>query len=46
VPNFILRDKHFFGDFYEMLRKNENVKDMFAIIDAAVPLIRLKFCNI
>lgn len=36
----------FFGTFYEILKNNEDVKELRAVENAFVPVIKLVFCNI
>ncbi|XP_044169962.1 poly(A) polymerase beta-like isoform X2 [Acropora millepora] len=36
----------FFGTFYETLKENENVKEVRAVENAFVPLIKMVFCGI
>lgn len=36
----------FFGTFYEILKNNEDVKELRAVENAFVPVIKMVFCNI
>lgn len=46
VPNFVDRDKNFFGELFESLKTHGKVTDIYVISDAMVPLIKLKFATI
>ncbi|XP_028417685.1 poly(A) polymerase type 3-like isoform X2 [Dendronephthya gigantea] len=45
APRHINRED-FFSSFYEILRGNEEVKELRAIKDAFVPVIKMEFCRI
>lgn len=45
APRHIERSD-FFGTFYEILKNNEDVKELRAVENAFVPVIKLVFCNI
>jgi len=46
VPDYIDRDKHFFGTFLDKLRECADIKEIQPIKDAYVPLIKLKISSI
>ena len=46
APKFVDREQHFFKEFYDILRKLKDVKDILVIKDALVPHIKLKFMGI
>jgi poly(A) polymerase len=46
APKFVDRDLHFHKEFYEILKKRKDVKDILVIKDALVPHIKLKFMGI
>ena len=45
-PNFVNREEDFIKDLYNILFKTENISDLYAISDASVPLIKMKYFNI
>eukprot|EP01022_Parablepharisma_sp_SALTPOND_P020138 TRINITY_DN3581_c0_g1_i1.p1 TRINITY_DN3581_c0_g1~~TRINITY_DN3581_c0_g1_i1.p1 ORF type:complete len:545 (+),score=63.38 TRINITY_DN3581_c0_g1_i1:897-2531(+) len=46
VPRFVDREIHFFGDLYESLKKNKEVKDLRGIKEAHVPIIKMKILDV
>jgi len=46
VPRFVDRKDHFFGDLYESLKKHTDIKELRAIPEAHVPIIKMKFQNV
>ncbi len=46
VPRFVDREQHFFGTLLEVLKKHRDIKDLRAIKEAYVPIIKLKFLNV
>lgn len=46
VPKFVNRDEHFFGLMYEIFKKDPNVKEIMAIKETGVPLIKMKFFDV
>ena len=46
VPRFVDRDKDFFIELFEILKKNKDIKDLQGIKDAHVPIIKMKFLNV
>lgn len=46
APDYVERDKHFFGSFLEKLRESKEITELQAIKDAYVPLIKLKISSI
>ena len=46
VPYFVNRDDDFFGDFFNTLQSQSDVKDLRGIKDAYVPLIKMKFRDV
>ncbi|CAH8524683.1 unnamed protein product [Schistosoma margrebowiei] len=45
VPRFITREE-FFGDFQTVLAENSNVEDLHAVVDAFVPVLKMKFMGV
>lgn len=43
VPNFINREKHFFGDLAEMFENRPGVKNLNRIVSASVPIITFEY---
>ena len=46
VPKYITRDEDFFNTLFNTLKESEKVTDLYPIIDAQVPLIKLKHSSI
>ncbi|KAH8862355.1 Poly(A) polymerase gamma [Schistosoma japonicum] len=45
VPRFITREE-FFSDFQTVLAENPNVEDLHAVVDAFVPVLKMKFMGV
>ncbi|CAH8506126.1 unnamed protein product [Schistosoma rodhaini] len=45
VPRFITREE-FFSDFQTVLAENSNVEDLHAVVDAFVPVLKMKFMGV
>ncbi|KAK4469022.1 hypothetical protein MN116_007488 [Schistosoma mekongi] len=45
VPRFITREE-FFSDFQAVLAENPNVEDLHAVVDAFVPVLKMKFMGV
>nr|CAX72995.1 poly (A) polymerase beta [Schistosoma japonicum] len=45
VPRFITREE-FFSDFQTVLAENPNVEDLHAVVDAFVPVVKMKFMGV
>jgi len=43
VPNFINREKHFFGDLADMFEGRPGVKNLNRIVSASVPIINFEY---
>lgn len=52
TPNYVDRDKHFFGDLYQILEENshhnKNIKDLTSVnfTNSITPLIKLDFYGV
>ena len=46
APDYTERDKHFFGSFLELLQGSDCVKELQAIKDAYVPVIKMKMFDV
>lgn len=46
VPSFIKREEDFFGLLYEIFYKHPNVKELMAIKETSVPLLKMKFYDV
>lgn len=46
APRFVDREKDFFVDLFDILKKNKDIKDLQGIKEAHVPIIKMKFLNV
>jgi poly(A) polymerase len=45
-PQYVDREKHFFGDLADILRKDPNIEELLAIKDAYVPVMKMKYYKV